>query len=247
MILRDDRSRSDQAAVAAIHRPTHHPKSQLSRDRMNRGIVHADRRTEKPRRWSGRRMNGMVSPVDFPPHKRSRHRPPPAGGMRIGVIFDCVTFRNDPAAQGGISFDFLSDHEKCRLRILLGKQVEDSECSSASGPSSMVSQTARSAVSKRVSTSPCHEQFLRSVGYSQRKSCVLQAIARARPRNARTPKTAASRPASTKCRVSIVFAVSKPAKARKSIRRHNRVCVPASSKLSRTYLKCDTPPALRGG
>ncbi len=45
--------------------------------------------------------------------------------MRVGVIFHGVTLRNDPAAKGGILFDLSSDDEKCRLRVMLGKQVQD--------------------------------------------------------------------------------------------------------------------------
>ena len=46
--------------------------------------------------------------------------------MRVGVIFNGVTLRDDPAAKGGILFGFSSDDEKCRLLIVLGKQVKDS-------------------------------------------------------------------------------------------------------------------------
>lgn len=41
------------------------------------------------------------------------------------MILHTVTLRYDPAAKGGISFDLPPDHEKCRLRIVLGEQVQN--------------------------------------------------------------------------------------------------------------------------
>jgi hypothetical protein len=45
--------------------------------------------------------------------------------MRVGVVFNGVTLRDDPAAKGGILFGFSSDDEKCSLRIVLSKQIQD--------------------------------------------------------------------------------------------------------------------------
>ena len=81
-----------------------------------------------------------------------------------------------------------------------------------------------------------------------RKSCAAQAAARSRPRIARTPKTAANRPASTKSSCFHRLRSVQIVQRRMSIKRHSRVCVPARSKLSRKYLKCVIPlPAIRAG
>ena len=163
---RGDGRGSCRATVAALGRPSRHAEVQ-ARTRQD------ERKNCSCQRESGntaaavrlQKGSSSESVLDLPSHKRPWHHPPPARRMRLRVIFERVTFGKDPRAERWVRGDLSPDpKEACFGTVVWQARRELSERAAASGPSSMVSQTARSCVSKCVRTSPCQAQFLRKVG-----------------------------------------------------------------------------------